>query len=134
MLRRSFVRCLPARVALLAAMLVCGACTSATETEPCPAIYSLALVVKVTDARTGAYIASGATLKWRYGTLQGTGNLYVTSEVPDASPFVAGSWPGTYDILVEKEGYAPYSQSVVVPGNRCGAMGVNLTVKLVPLQ
>lgn len=134
MLRRSFASSLTALAALVAALMVCGACTSATDTGPCPAIYSSALVVKVADARTGAYIASDASLKWRYGALQGAGVLYVTSEAADASPFVVSGSPGTYDILVEKQGYGPYSQSVVVPGNRCGPLAAILTVRLAPLQ
>jgi hypothetical protein len=134
MLRPPFASSLTA-LAPLVALIICGGCSSATETEPCLAINSsLALVVKVTDARSDAYIASGATLKWRQGTRQGTGTLYVTSQTPDASPFLVGGAPGTYDILVEKQGYAPYSQSVVVPGNRCGPLAVELTAKLVPLQ
>ena len=125
-------RSFPARALLLAGILAASGCTSGTQV--CPAILSTALSVRVTDARTGAFIASGATLKFRFGAYQGAGDLFVTTEAPDASPLIVMGSAGTYDILVEKPDYAPLSQRVVVPSDGCGPVAVNLTAKLAPLQ
>ena len=131
MLRRPFLKSLPARAVLLGGTLVLGGCKVGTEV--CPAVEASSLSVRVTDAKTGAYVASGATLKWRSGAFQGTGNLVVTSGPADASPLIVFGPAGAYDILVEKDGYAPLQKGVVVPSDGCGPEGVSLTVSLVPL-
>jgi hypothetical protein len=132
MLRHSLLDFPPARAVLLAGMLALSGCTMGTEV--CPAVLASSLSVRVTDAKTGAYIASGATLKWRSGASQGTGDLVVISEAADASAFIVFGPAGTYELLVEKDGYAPLQKSgIVVPSDGCGPEGVSLTVSLVPL-
>src|SRR5689334_265284 len=86
MLHRSFPKFLSPRAVLLAGILGLSACKLGTEV--CPALRASSLAVRVTDAKTGAYVASGATLRWRSGAFQGTGNLVLTSEPADASAFI----------------------------------------------
>ena len=103
----------------------------------CPAILGPALLVKVKDAQTGAFIATGTTLSARYGAIPITGDvIYPWGDGADSLPINVLGSAGTYGILVQRQGYVDYSQNgIVVPDDHgCSAQPVRMTVKLLPVQ
>lgn len=88
-----------------------------------------AIVVRVTDAQTGAAVTSGVTLII-------TGSGYDSVTAPSVGGlFQAGTRPGTYTVTVRQAGHRDFAQSgVKVESASCDQpVTVSLTVTLQPL-
>jgi hypothetical protein len=91
----------------------------------------------VKDARTGAYIASGTTVSVTFrGVPVPADVMYPTGAGADSLPIAVMGSAGTYGILVQRQGYADFTQNgIVVPDeNGCGTQPVRMTVSLVPIE
>jgi hypothetical protein len=133
MIRRSSLNTSAARFLLFAGMIAVSGCSGGTIA--CPAILTSALLVRVKDARTGAFIATGTTLTARFGTVQFTDDIiYPSGAGADSLPIAVLGSSGTYGILIQRRGYFDYSQNgIAVPDDHgCGAKAVRMTVNLLP--
>jgi hypothetical protein len=105
-------------------------------TVACPASLGSALLIRVKDAQTDAYIASGATLRASYAGAPSSGNVMPPfGPGADSLPFAVLGSAGTYGIAVSRPGYSDFVQNgiVVAADGACqSARTVRLTVKLVP--
>lgn len=104
----------------------------------CPAISLAALEVRVKNARTGQFIASGATISLRFNgvDIDGNSTQYPVGPGADSLPIHISGSSGTYDIRVRRAGFADFVQKgIVVTGSgHCNQPQiVALTATLVPL-
>lgn len=97
----------------------------------CVAEPAAALDVTIVDARTGAYLAAGATVLARDGSFSewlGPGNYAPGGDL--ASRRGAFGRPGTYDVTVSHPGYEDWSTRARVGSDRCGAVTVPIRAVL----
>lgn len=113
-------------IAIVSCIIGITSCDS-TSTEPvfCPSIAEPAIVIDVTDAVTGKYIAKEATGIIKDGSYidtLGFGNITQREPVLIVKSLVGGlERAGTYDVRIELEGYQPWSRNNVhVPEGECG--------------
>jgi len=89
--------------------------------DPCTSdLQYHSLTVYVRDARTGAAIASGATV-----TVSGTAGTEVFTFPPQATAdsgayLSKATTPGTFSVRVVRPGYAEWSLSIEVRSDHCG--------------
>src|SRR5690242_13429709 len=95
-----------ASVLALSGLVACG---SLTGNDRCNAIEVYAIVITVHDAATGAPIASDTrTIVTKHGGPVDT--LFVgTGAGLDTEQILAFDVPGTYDVQIDKPGYATWS-------------------------
>jgi hypothetical protein len=95
------------------------------------------VVVMVTDAETGVAVAFGATGRVQDGTYVGELSPYERSGSDLSTLFSlrgADERPGTYEVFVEREGYAPWSTTGVrVTSGVCHVRTVRVRAELTPL-
>lgn len=117
---------------LLSLSLLGPACQRLFNPVECTTEYVYGLNVQVQDSLTGAWIAAGATLIAREGTFVDSVTAPANRPHEDKFPLqAAGERPGTYDLLVRREGYRPWSRSGVrVRGGKCHVERVNLIARL----
>ena len=123
------------RVSVLLAVCFLGpACQGLFDPVVCTTEYVYGLNVQVQDSLTGAWIASGATLIVREGTFVDSVTAPGNRPQEDQFPLLAaGERPGTYDVLVRREGYRPWSRSDIrVRSGTCHVERVNLIARLQP--
>lgn len=93
----------------------CTACSSSSDGGPavitCPGPH-WGLAVRVTDAATGQFIGSGATVLATSGTFSDTRTISPAS--PDSSWVELAAKSGTYRVTVTKAGYSDWIQDNVV--------------------
>jgi len=111
-----------------------AACESLTGTNVCNAIDRPALVITVRDAATGAPTASNSrTIVSKHGGATDT-VMVAANAALDAEPISAFDVPGTYDVRVDKPGYATWLDSGVVVSQdkdqRCQPVTVSLRADL----
>ena len=97
----------------------------ATSPGVCPDIVEPAIVVQVTDARTGHFIAADAEGVIVEGTYRDSLRHFATTpstRVVVIRSLAAGlERPGTYDVFVDREGYESWSrEDVHVQSGECG--------------
>ena len=119
-------------VLLLAVLTVASGCTSSIT---CPAVAITAIEVRVKNAQTNEFIASGATLTGRFNGVEGLIAEHPSGPGADTLPIIVAGSAGTYDVRVRRAGFADFVQNgIVVPGiNRCDQpQKVAITANLVP--
>lgn len=112
------------------ALLALAGCSDSAVTLVCPGGPSV--VVNVVEGPTGSSVAAAATGTWSVGEL--TDSLrHVTVE--GTTRLAAYGPPGTYNLLVQRPGFASWrAQGVVVPDDECGPRRAELTATLFPLS
>src|SRR5690606_16878109 len=104
--------------AFLAVCLLGRGCAGPFDPGACTTEYVFALNVQVQDSLTGAWVASGATLIVRDGTYVDSVSGPMNRADADHFPLLAaGERPGTYDVVVQHEGYQLWSRSDVEVGS-----------------
>jgi hypothetical protein len=117
---------------LLSGCLIIPSCNS-----DCVAIAGMAVVVDVTDARTGAFLAAGSTLLV-YGPAGADSITYPAHVVTERAIGISEGriQPGTYTVEVRRDGYTSWARSGIVlrDSGDCGHIEtVCLSAELVPL-
>ena len=123
----------PSRPYLLTAVCLLGsACGGLLDPGMCTTEYVYGLNVQVQDSLTGAWIASGSTLIVRDGNFEDSVTAPVDRPHADDYPLVAaGERPGTYEVVVRREGYQPWRlNEVKVRGGTCHVERVRLVARL----
>lgn len=126
---------LPARRVLTAVFLpVLGACIG--PFDPCGSdVGRFAVIVAVTDARTGGPPSSRATLVVTDGTFNETVQGPEPGTTSRVTIAAAAERPGTYDLTVSAAGYRTWTQAAVrvARGSRCDRLQTaNLAARLEP--
>ncbi|MBI3569384.1 MAG: hypothetical protein HY084_14385 [Gemmatimonadetes bacterium] len=107
----------------LACLASCG-----SPVTVCPAILMPAVAATIKDARTGSDATLGAVLILRSTACSDS----VVGTVAGESLAGCYGTPGTYDVMVHKQGYQEWSMSGIVVRKICTAETVRLTVELQP--
>jgi hypothetical protein len=107
-----------------------AACGSLTGNNVCNAVDRPALIITVRDAASGGPTASNSrTIVARHGGA--TDTVIVAADATlDAEPVSAFDEPGTYDVRVNKIGYATWLASGVVVAQDKGQLCQPVTVSL----
>jgi hypothetical protein len=133
------VRCgTPRILAVLAlALLLVGGCDLLVDPVVCTGEVVPGVVVMVTDAETGAAVAFEATGRVQDGTYVDELSPYERSGGDLSTLYSfrgADERPGTYEVFVEREGYAPWSTTGVrVTAGVCHVRTVRVQAELTPL-
>jgi len=102
-------------LALLLGVSATVACSEDAESTP-PIVTCgtppFAISVRITDAGTGRYVASGATVIASSGSYSDVRRL--PSTYPDSSPVLLGENAGTYTLIVSKPGYMDWTRGGLV--------------------
>lgn len=116
----------------LVSTLAAPACQGVIDPGVCTGEFVYGLNVQVQDSSTGAWIASGATLVARDGAFVDSVTAPANRPQEDHFPLLAaGERPGTYEVLVRREGYRPWSRSgVQVRRGTCHVERVHLIARL----
>lgn len=121
------------KISLLAAAFLSSFALAACSgiDDACDAFLRTAIRLQVRDLATGMSIAANTRViaARREG---GTDTLPLPGMPPtDSSVFEVGDLGGTYDLLVQKPGYAEWKQTVSVPSGGCHpAQTIDVTAKL----
>lgn len=123
--------------ALAIPVLLLTGCDSAISETVCPAVITPAIEVEVRDAETGAPEAEGAVAVATDGTytdtLEAAGSREYQGELVLFSLAGANERPGTYDVVVEKQGFETWTRTGVEPDvGECGVQTEVLDADLVP--
>lgn len=110
-------------------------CRQVLNPTLCTTDFRFGIGVQVQDSVTGAWIASGATLVARDGTYADTvSEPFGRSDADDAPLATAGERAGSYDLVVRREGYRPWSTTgVKVERDECHVHPVRLLARMQPL-
>ena len=118
---------LPATFALIACTVAADCPTSATVV--CPDIAQQSLVVAVTDARTSAPIANGATVVVVSAVVRDS--LVLMRDDQQYIAYNSDVGPGLYTVTVRKSGYADYvNNNVTITRHGCDINKVTLNAPL----
>ncbi|MCU0636819.1 MAG: hypothetical protein MUE41_18265 [Gemmatimonadaceae bacterium] len=127
-------RLLPAAVVALAGIAVLAGCRDANEPVACPAIVKNSVEMRILDARTGlAVLTARGTI--RDGSFVDSLRTFGRLAPTDSGVYAwrAGQErPGTYEVSVEADGYAPWAIVLNVGRDACGVRTERLTARLVP--
>lgn len=132
----------PARIALvvLVSAIVLPACAllgdDPDEQIACPAVVAPAVVVEVRNATTGDPEAGDAEGRLIDGDFNES--MRVGASNSEGIPVtLEGAYerPGTYTVLIEKEGFESWSRSgVQAEEDECGVVTERITAELAPVQ
>ena len=118
-------------------LLFFGGCDFLMDPVVCTGEVVPGVVVTVRDAETGVAVAFGATGRVQDGSYVGELSPYERSGSDLSTLFSlrgADERPGTYEVFVEREGYAPWSTSGVrVTAGTCHVRTVRVQSELTPL-
>ena len=114
------------------AALSLGACvTEPVEPIACTTEAVAGIVVEVVDYQTRSPVAEGSVLTLRDGTY-----VEESTEVLDGK-YLVGAWEraGTYDVRIDREGYAPWwFRSITVENEVCHVVPVSLYAPIVRIE
>jgi hypothetical protein len=121
--------------AALALLTLLSACSAVVDPAICTLEFRFGIGVQVQDSLTGAWIGSGATLVARDGSYVDSVTAQTGRPDMDDAPLVtAGERAGTYDLVVRREGYQPWSKTgVKVERDECHVHSVMLLARMRPL-
>lgn len=109
----------------MAALVLVAQPGCGTVTEVCTLESRYAIAVTVVDSATGIGLGTGTTLTIQDGEYRDVVTRPAEPSL-DGTPIVAGrNRPGTYDLLVERNGYAKWQRSNVRASS--GPCGVKTT-------
>lgn len=123
---------------LAASVMLGGAgCVDLLGARACDAMIDRGIEVQVRDARTGAWVAAGATAEVQDGTYRETLRVVGWRGVPPNDTVTtfggAEERTGTYTVRVRQTGYRAWERTGVrVRPGECGVRTERLTADLVP--
>lgn len=125
---------------ILVLSVAVSACDSLSdESVLCPDVITHAVEVEIRNAETGAPEAENASGRLTDGDYVDTMEPAVRTEYQGEVVLVslrgAEERAGTYDVLIEKQGFEPWTRTGVEPGvGECGVETERLEAALVPLR